>query len=69
MNLCILNKLIVIFLSCSKGKKVDNDVYNFGFILFESLVGPITCDKGEAFFLNDKVSKNFRKIFLIYEML
>ncbi|KAJ1391583.1 Serine-threonine/tyrosine-protein kinase, catalytic domain [Sesbania bispinosa] len=30
--------------SCQK-TKMDNDVYNFGFILFESLVGPIACDK------------------------
>ncbi|RZB46877.1 putative inactive leucine-rich repeat receptor-like protein kinase isoform C [Glycine soja] len=28
--------------------KADDDVYNFGFILFESLVGPIACDKGET---------------------
>ncbi|KAL2335203.1 hypothetical protein Fmac_016416 [Flemingia macrophylla] len=36
--------------------KADDDVYNFGFILFESLVGPIACDKGETFFLNEKAS-------------
>ncbi|RDY13334.1 putative inactive leucine-rich repeat receptor-like protein kinase, partial [Mucuna pruriens] len=36
--------------------KAENDVYNFGFILFESLVGPIACDKGETFFLNEKAS-------------
>lgn len=36
--------------------KMDNDVYNFGFILLESLVGPITCDKGETYFLNEKAS-------------
>ncbi|KAK7316120.1 hypothetical protein VNO77_34851 [Canavalia gladiata] len=36
--------------------KEEDDVYNFGFILFESLVGPIACDKGETFFLNEKAS-------------
>ncbi|XP_020232608.1 probable inactive leucine-rich repeat receptor-like protein kinase At3g03770 [Cajanus cajan] len=36
--------------------KAEDDVYNFGFILFESLVGPIACDKGETFFLNEKAS-------------
>jgi len=39
---------------------MDNDVYNFGFILLESLVGPITSDKGETFFINEKVSENFK---------
>ncbi|XP_061364630.1 probable inactive leucine-rich repeat receptor-like protein kinase At3g03770 isoform X5 [Gastrolobium bilobum] len=41
--------------SCQR-TKAENDVYNFGFILFESLVGPIASDKGEAFFLNEKAS-------------
>ncbi|XP_045791069.1 probable inactive leucine-rich repeat receptor-like protein kinase At3g03770 [Trifolium pratense] len=41
--------------SCQR-TKMDNDVYNFGFIMLESLVGPITCDKGETFFLNEKAS-------------
>ncbi|KAL5080604.1 hypothetical protein RYX36_009025 [Vicia faba] len=41
--------------SCQR-TKTDNDVYNFGFILLESLVGPITCDKGETYFLNEKAS-------------
>ncbi|TKY46406.1 inactive leucine-rich repeat receptor protein kinase [Spatholobus suberectus] len=36
--------------------KAEDDVYNFGFILFESLVGSIACDKGETFFLNEKAS-------------
>ncbi|KAI4348293.1 hypothetical protein L6164_009029 [Bauhinia variegata] len=38
------------------GRKLEDDVYNFGFILFESLVGPIAIDKGETFFLNEKAS-------------
>ncbi|KAI4350534.1 hypothetical protein L6164_004982 [Bauhinia variegata] len=38
------------------GRKLDADVYNFGFILFESLVGPIANDKRDAFFLNEKAS-------------
>ncbi|MED6134981.1 hypothetical protein PIB30_042014 [Stylosanthes scabra] len=41
--------------SCER-TKLDDDVYNFGFILFESLVGPIASEKGEAFFLNEKAS-------------
>lgn len=44
------------FFYCSLRTKADDDVYNFGFILFESLVGPIACDRGETFFLNEKVS-------------
>ncbi|XP_027358039.1 probable inactive leucine-rich repeat receptor-like protein kinase At3g03770 isoform X2 [Abrus precatorius] len=36
--------------------KAEDDVYNFGFILFESLVGPIACDKGETIFLHEKAS-------------
>ncbi|KAL1314676.1 hypothetical protein HN51_041502 [Arachis hypogaea] len=36
--------------------ELDDDVYNFGFILFESLVGPVASGKGEAFFLNEKAS-------------
>ncbi|KAJ6302193.1 hypothetical protein OIU77_016309 [Salix suchowensis] len=32
---------------------LEDDVYNFGFILLESLVGPIVTGKGEAFLLNE----------------
>ncbi|KAG6720216.1 hypothetical protein I3842_03G048000 [Carya illinoinensis] len=35
---------------------VQDDVYNFGFILLESLVGPIATGKGEAFLLNEMAS-------------
>ncbi|KAK4845153.1 hypothetical protein QYF36_001590 [Acer negundo] len=41
--------------SCQKTKQED-DVYNFGFILLESLVGPIVTGKGEAFLLNEMAS-------------
>ncbi|KAK7266916.1 hypothetical protein RIF29_19577 [Crotalaria pallida] len=41
--------------SCQR-TKVEDDVYSFGFILLESLVGPIASDKGETFFLNEKAS-------------
>lgn len=34
---------------------VDDDVYNFGFIMFESLVGPIVTGREETFLLNDMV--------------
>lgn len=34
---------------------MQDDVYNFGFILLEALVGPITSGKGEAFLLNEMV--------------
>ncbi|XP_009603090.1 probable inactive leucine-rich repeat receptor-like protein kinase At3g03770 isoform X1 [Nicotiana tomentosiformis] len=33
--------------------KKEDDVYNFGFILLESLVGPTVSGKGEAFLLNE----------------
>ncbi|KAL2523231.1 Leucine-rich repeat protein kinase family protein [Forsythia ovata] len=36
--------------------KSEDDVYNFGFILLESLVGPIVTGKGEAFLLNEMTS-------------
>ncbi|XP_031282219.1 probable inactive leucine-rich repeat receptor-like protein kinase At3g03770 [Pistacia vera] len=36
--------------------KVKDDVYNFGFILLESLVGPIVSGKGEAFLLKEMAS-------------
>ncbi|KAH6788177.1 Leucine-rich repeat protein kinase family protein [Perilla frutescens var. hirtella] len=35
---------------------LQDDVYNFGFILLESLVGPITSGKGETFLLNEMTS-------------
>ncbi|KAG8384933.1 hypothetical protein BUALT_Bualt04G0169700 [Buddleja alternifolia] len=36
--------------------KLEDDVYNFGFILLESLVGPILSGKGETFLLNEMTS-------------
>lgn len=33
-------------------------MYNFGFILLESLVGTIVTGKGETFLLNEMVSRN-----------
>ncbi|KAE8021351.1 hypothetical protein FH972_007249 [Carpinus fangiana] len=41
--------------SCHKTNSED-DVYNFGFILLESLVGPIVTGKGETFLLNEMAS-------------
>ncbi|PWA61187.1 Concanavalin A-like lectin/glucanase, subgroup [Artemisia annua] len=37
-------------------KKLADDVYDFGFILLESLVGPIVSGKGEAFLLTEMKS-------------
>ncbi|XP_076954400.1 putative inactive leucine-rich repeat receptor-like protein kinase At3g03770 isoform X2 [Bidens hawaiensis] len=37
-------------------KKLADDVYAFGFILLEALVGPIVTGKGEAFLLNEMKS-------------
>ncbi|CAA3005466.1 probable inactive leucine-rich repeat receptor kinase At3g03770 [Olea europaea subsp. europaea] len=36
--------------------KSEDDVYNFGFILLESLVGPVASGKGEALLLNEMTS-------------
>ncbi|KAF8118080.1 hypothetical protein N665_0006s0080 [Sinapis alba] len=36
--------------------KREDDVYNFGFILLESLIGPLPITKGEAFLLNEMTS-------------
>ncbi|KAK1359396.1 putative inactive leucine-rich repeat receptor-like protein kinase [Heracleum sosnowskyi] len=36
--------------------KSEDDVYNFGFILMEVLVGPILSGKGEAYLLNEMTS-------------
>ncbi|KAL2965347.1 hypothetical protein AAZX31_16G056100 [Glycine max] len=41
--------------SCQRAK-LEDDVYNFGLILFESLVGPIASEKGEKYFLDEKTS-------------
>ncbi|KAJ4882844.1 Leucine-rich repeat protein kinase family protein [Raphanus sativus] len=43
----------------NKSKKMakrEDDVYNFGFILLESLIGPLPTAKGEAFLLNEMTS-------------
>ncbi|KAI3670121.1 hypothetical protein L6452_41767 [Arctium lappa] len=37
-------------------KKLSDDVYDFGFVLLEALVGPIVSGKGEAFLLNEMKS-------------
>ena len=34
---------------------MEDDVYNFGYILLESLVGPIVTGREETFLLNDMV--------------
>lgn len=41
--------------SCRK-KDLEGDVYNFGFILLESLVGPIVSGKGDMFLLSEMAS-------------
>ncbi|KAK8673450.1 hypothetical protein V6N13_111785 [Hibiscus sabdariffa] len=43
-------------LKSSQRKTLEDDVYNFGFILLESLVGPIVSGKGETFLLNEMAS-------------
>lgn len=35
--------------------KLQDDVYNFGFILLETLVGAVATEKGEAYLLNEMV--------------
>ncbi|KAM7279009.1 hypothetical protein ACFE04_006143 [Oxalis oulophora] len=40
----------------SQKPNLHDDVYNFGFILLESLVGPIVSGKGETFLLNEMES-------------
>ncbi|KAM0022692.1 putative protein kinase RLK-Pelle-LRR-VI-1 family [Helianthus debilis subsp. tardiflorus] len=37
-------------------KKLADDVYDFGFILLEALVGPVVTGKGESFLLNEMKS-------------
>ncbi|KAG6686268.1 hypothetical protein I3842_11G009200 [Carya illinoinensis] len=39
-------------------KKLEDDVYSFGFILLEALVGPSVCARREAFLLNEMASLN-----------
>lgn len=43
------------FFSCRHLRKKEEDVYNFGFILLESLLGPFFSGKGETFLLNEMV--------------
>lgn len=50
-------QIILLKFSCSQRTTLEDDVYNFGFILFESLVGTIASEKGESFFLNEKVRR------------
>lgn len=59
------NKFLFFSFSCSQKEELEDDVYNFGFILFESLAGPIASEKGEAFFLDEKV-KAFENVCLIF---
>ncbi|KAL0709499.1 hypothetical protein Bca4012_016477 [Brassica carinata] len=42
--------------SKSNVAKREDDVYNFGFVLLESLVGPLPITKGETFLLNEMTS-------------
>ena len=37
-------------------KNLDDDVYSFGYIILESIVGPSVSAKKESFMLNDMVS-------------
>lgn len=43
-------------------KKLADDVYDFGFILLEALVGPIVTGKGETFLLNEMVQYLISKL-------
>lgn len=36
-------------------KNLEDDVYNFGFILLESLVGPSAASRKEEFLVNEMV--------------
>lgn len=40
---------------CRKMKNLDDDVYSFGYIILESIVGPSVSAKKESFMLNDMV--------------
>ena len=41
-------------------------MYNFGFILLESLIGPLPTTKGEAFILNEMVTKRIKNSFIYF---
>lgn len=45
----------MVFVCSNRRNLEENDVYNFGYILLESLVGPIVTGKEETFLLNDMV--------------
>ncbi|XP_024933641.2 probable inactive leucine-rich repeat receptor-like protein kinase At3g03770 isoform X1 [Ziziphus jujuba] len=47
---------IVTYPCRSHKQNLGDDVYNFGFILLESLVGPVVSGKGETFLLNEMAS-------------
>lgn len=53
-----INLIETLFLFSQK-TSMEDDVYNFGFILFESLVGTIASEKGEQYFLTEKVREAF----------
>ena len=50
-----LHALLIICV-CRKMKNLDDDVYSFGYIILESIVGPSVSAKKESFMLNDMVS-------------
>ena len=51
----IVSVLTFMVFGCCNRKNLEDDVYNFGYILLESLVGPIVTGREETFLLNDMV--------------
>ena len=59
---------ILTYCSCSGRASYEDDVYNFGFILLESLVGPIASGQCEMFFQTEKVYRKPKEFFVSLNM-
>lgn len=47
--------------------KLEDDVYSFGFILLEALVGATISEREEAILLNEMVSSNLHLFFITWQ--
>lgn len=59
IELAVVGSLSIIFHRCRQMKSLEDDVYSFGFILLESIVGPTVSTRREAFLQNEMVSTEY----------
>lgn len=49
---------------CRQTKNLEDDIYSFGFILLESLIGPSLRARKESFLLNEMVNIHMKTVSL-----